>query len=183
MKIVIVFESMFGNTEILAREMAAGLAGPEHQVALVDVRHVRPGDLIGCDLLVVGAPTHAFSLSRPGTRRDAVSRGADPAKAALGVREWLATLDAGAPSSTTRPLIAVFDTRLEQVRHLPGSAAHRAARVLRALGFEVLEPTISFYLVKTSGPPAPGERGRARLWAAALREHQPVSQLVGRQVP
>jgi hypothetical protein len=178
MKTVIVFESMFGNTERFAREMVRGFAGVGHQVALVDVRHVRPEDVQECDLLVVGAPTHAFSLSRPGTRQDAVAKGADPAHAAPGVREWLTTLDAGAPSGQARPVVAVFDSRVTKVRHLPGSAARRAVRILRARGFEVLDDTRSFYVVDTTGPPAPGECTRARAWAAGL-----APQVVARPSP
>ena len=45
-----------------------------------------PDDLA---LLVVGAPTHAFSMSRPSTRLDAVRQGADAQRAAWGMREWL----------------------------------------------------------------------------------------------
>jgi hypothetical protein len=168
MKTVIVFESMFGNTELFAREIAGGLAGPDHQVSLVDVRHVRPQDIRACDLLVVGAPTHAFSLSRPSTRQDAVSKGADPTHAVPGVREWLSTLDAGAPTGAPRPVVAVFDSRVAKARRLPGSAAHRAVRILRARGFEVLDDTRSFYVSDTKGPPVRGEGPRARAWAAGL---------------
>ena len=93
LKAVIVFESMFGNTEKLAREMGDGLAAEGVQVVLADVRHVRPEDFAGCDLIVLGAPTHAFTLSRPSTRADAVRQGAHESRAALGLREWLVSLD------------------------------------------------------------------------------------------
>jgi hypothetical protein len=172
MKIVIVFESMFGNTETFAREIAEGFA-PGNQVSLVDVRHVRAQDVSACDLLVVGAPTHAFSLSRPGTRREAVAKGADASHEGPGAREWLSALDAGTPAHGTRPLAAVFDTRVTKVRHLPGSAARGAARLLRARGFEVL-PASSFYVEDVKGPPAARECVRARQWAADLGRQLPA---------
>lgn len=171
MKIQVVFESMFGNTEAFARQVAAGLAAAREgadRVVLADVRDLAAADLHGTDLLVVGAPTHAFSLSRPGTRADAVRQGADPARATLGAREWLAVLDEAFPSGVARPPVAVFDTRVSQVRRLPGSAARRAARLLRAKGFTVLDEPTSFYVGDVKGPPAPGEGDRAAAWGRRL---------------
>lgn len=49
------------------------------------------------DLVVVGGPTHAFSISRPQTRADAVEKGAQKGAAETGIRKWLAALPAGQP--------------------------------------------------------------------------------------
>ena len=168
MKTVIVYESMFGNTEQIAEKIADGLHQCGGEALLADVRHVRPDDLDGCALLVVGAPTHAFSLSRQSTRDDAVSQGAEPSRAAYGVREWLRTLETTFPTPAGRPRVASFDTRVEKVRRLPGSAAKRAARVLRTHGFELLDRPTSFYVVDVKGPAAPGELERAHDWGARL---------------
>lgn len=170
MKSVIVYESMFGNTEHIARKVADGLAHAGSHTVLVHVCEVEPDDLAGCDLVVVGAPTHAFSLSRPSTRADAVRQGADAAHAAIGVREWLDTLDAALPVAAERPQVAVFDTRVERVRGLPGSAAKRAAKILRARGFDVLDRPTSFYVADVQGPTTFGEFYRAHDWGARLFE-------------
>ena len=175
MKTVIVYESMFGNTEHIARKVANGLQQSGNRTVLADVREVGPDDLTGSDLLVVGAPTHAFSLSRKSTREDAVRQGADASRAAFGVREWLTTLEAAFPVSAGRPQVAVFDTRVEKVRRLPGSAAKRAAKVLRSYGFDVLDGPTSFYVADVQGPVTFGEFDRAREWGARLL------QLVDRQ--
>ncbi|MFC4783822.1 flavodoxin family protein [Nocardioides sp. MAHUQ-72] len=169
MKTVIVFESMFGNTEQLAREIGDGLAAEGGQVALADVRHVRPADFVGCDLVVIGAPTHALSLSRPSTRADAVRQGASESRAAGGVREWLADVEEAFPAVEPRPCVAVFDTRIEKVQHWPGSAARKAARVMRGHRFEVIDHPTSFYVVDVRGPLVEGERERARVWARRLQ--------------
>ena len=168
MKAVIIFESMFGNTEKLAREMGDGLASEGLQVVLADVRHVRPEDLAGCGLLVLGAPTHAFTLSRPSTRADAVRQGAHESKAGVGLREWLASVDEVFGAGTVRPLAAVFDSRVEKVQHWPGSAARKTARVLRGHGHEVVDHPVSFYVEDMRGPLVAGERERARTWARHL---------------
>ena len=170
MKSVIVYESMFGNTEHIARKVAQGLAQPGSDAVLEDVREVGPSDLAATDLLVVGAPTHAFSLSRQSTRDDAVRQGADPSRASFGVREWLDTLDAAFPVPTDRPAVAIFDTRVEKVRRLPGSAAKRAARALRTRGFEILDRPTSFYVADVKGPVTFGEFDRAREWGTHLLE-------------
>lgn len=170
MKTVVIYESMFGTTEQFAHEVAEGLERAGSTVAVADVGRILPADLSGCDLLVLGAPTHAFTMSRQSTRDDAVRQGANPSHAALGVREWLTTLDDAFPAAAARPIVAVFDTRAEKVRRFPGSAAKRAARVLQAQGFDVLDRPTSFYVSDLKGPPAVGELDRARAWASQLAD-------------
>ena len=119
MKTVVVHESMFGNTEQVAQHVADALRAIGATATVVEASQAEPGQLHGADLLVVGAPTHAFSLSRPNTREDAVCQGANPARTVLGVREWLATLETAFPAAADRPRVAVFDTRAEKVRRLP----------------------------------------------------------------
>ena len=60
MRALVVFESMFGNTEKIAGAVARGLQQEGVDTGLVEVRSAPrhlPADL---DLLVVGGPTHAF---------------------------------------------------------------------------------------------------------------------------
>ena len=170
MRTAVVYESMFGNTEHFARTIAEALERGGSEVTVADVRTVRHADLSGCDLLVLGAPTHAFSMSRRSTREDAVRSGADPARVVLGMREWLATLDGAFPAAVDRPVVAVFDTRVEKVRRLPGSAARRAARVLRSRGFDLLGRPTSFYVADLTGPPSVGELDSAAAWASRLAD-------------
>ena len=98
---LVVHESMFHNTATVAEVVAASLTAEGMSVTCVDVADAPPLESVEADLLVVGAPTHAFSLSRPGTREEAVRQGAPAEHARTGVREWLAA----APSSRgeTRP--------------------------------------------------------------------------------
>ena len=62
----------------------------------------------------------------------------------------------------------MFDTRVEKVRRLPGSAARRAARVVRAHGFELLDRPTSFYVADLKGPATLGEFDRAVDWGTRL---------------
>jgi hypothetical protein len=163
MAAVLVFESMFGNTQQIADAVTEGLS--EHlPVAQVEVG-IAPAT-IGRDveLLVVGGPTHAFELSRPGTRRSAAQQAEDGlVSTGIGLREWLGTLSQGASDVA----VACFDTRVSKPR-LPGSAAAAAEKQLRRLGFRVLARSQSFFVGGTSGPPVPGERERARRWGEEL---------------
>jgi hypothetical protein len=157
--VLVVFESMFGNTEAIARAICDGAAERGVVATAVDVA-AAPTDLVDVALLVVGAPTHVLGLPRPRTRASARQQGA-PAAEAGGVREWLAGLsrpDGAIPA-------ACFDTRLRSP--FSGSAARAIRRRLRRLGFRVENPA-RFTVTGTAGPLAEGELDRARLWGAEL---------------
>jgi flavodoxin len=63
MKIAIVFESMFGNTEALTDAVALGLRDRGAEVTIHRAGDAGDHVLRGCDLLVLAAPTHALTLS------------------------------------------------------------------------------------------------------------------------
>ena len=161
MKALVMFESMWGNTEEVARAVAEGLSagGP---VEVLDVSGDVPDDLHGLDLLVLGGPTHAFSMSSRGTREDAVEQGAPAGHEGRGIREWIEAL----PESAVD--VATFDTKVEKVRHLPGSAARKAAKEVRRHHLGRVVGTESFYVLDSVGPLAEGELDRARVWGSRL---------------
>jgi hypothetical protein len=167
MKVTLVCESMFGNTHALVEQVRLGLEEAGATVTHVEVADVVPADLAGDDLVVVAAPTHALSLSRPESRAEAVAHGADPTRSVLGVREWLGRVEDFLPPGAPRPVAAVLDTKVAKARHWPGSAAHRAARGLRSAGLHVVEVT-HFYVDAIAGPPCAGEAERAREWGRRL---------------
>lgn len=158
---LVVFESMFGNTEEIAEAVAAGL----RTGLTVDVVEVGSAPLVLGDeveLLVVGGPTHAFSMSRPSTRADAAKQGADvQAAAGIGLREWVDQVGKG----SARPAVVAFGTKVKRPR-LPGSAARAALTRLRRAGFRTLESAENFYVGGTKGPLVDGELDRARNWGA-----------------
>ena len=164
-KAIVVYESLWGNTEQVARSIAAGLI--RHlEVTVVEVAgapETIPDDVA---LTVVGGPTHAFSLSRPQTRHDAFKQGATQGGEAVGIREWLGRLhrtDHAGP-------VATFDTRVDKVRRLPGSAAKKAAKLAHHEGFAAAAEPESFYVSDTEGPLLAGELDRAHDWGARLGE-------------
>ena len=165
MTALVVHESHWGNTRAVAQAIADGLTDSDvGPVQVVDVGSAPSPLPDGVDLVVLGGPTHAFSMSRPTTRHDAHDRGAEPGHEGRGIREWLATLPAGGPGCS----VATFDTRAEQVRRLPGSAARSAARFVTRHRLGRMVATESFYVEDSPGPLVDGELERARAWGRAL---------------
>jgi hypothetical protein len=162
MKALVVYESLWGNTEEVARAVAAGLA-ETCEVEVADVATM-PSVAEDVGLLVAGGPTHAFSMSRPSTRADAVTKGATHPPGPVGLREWLERL----PTTGRHPTVATFDTRVDKVRRLPGSAARKAAHLVRRHGLRLAGPARSFYVSDMAGPLLEGEVARATTWGREL---------------
>ena len=160
------YESMFGNTRQVAEAIAAGVS--EHaDVEVTDVvlaPALVPPDV---DLVVLGGPTHVFSMSRDSTRHDAVRRGAAEQDLKTGIRDWIT----GLPPAGNIPRFAAFDTKV-RVPLLPGSAARPATEIARRLGFRVTEPE-SFLVEGYAGPLRDGELDRATAWGRQLRTSIP----------
>ncbi len=165
MSTLLVHESHWGNTRAVGEAIAEGIVragrGP---VAAIDVGEAPSPLPVGVDLLVVGGPTHAFSMSRSSTRRDAHDQGAEQGHEGPGIREWLD----GLPIPTVLPEVATFDTRVRQVRKLPGSAARAAGRVVERHHIGKHVAAESFYVEGSAGPLLEGELDRARDWGQHL---------------
>ena len=162
MRVLVVYESMFGNTRRIAEAIADGLAG-HVWTELSEVSEVPATTHPELDLLVIGGPTHAWSMSRPRTRDRAWQQDPNRAAPGIGIREWLRQL----PAARTSLAVATFDTRLDRPRWLTGSAAGAAARRLRTLGYRVVDQR-SFLVSGMLGPLGPDEPERARQWGVHL---------------
>ncbi len=162
---LVVFESMFGNTESLARAVARGLESAGVPTAVHEVSEAPAEVPAGVELLVVGAPTHAFSLSRPSTRADAARQGAAPERARIGMREWL---ESAYHAGLSDLHVAVFDTRITKVRRLPAAAGPKAARLAKHRHFEPIGKPVAFLVEDMKGPLLDGELERAETWGRML---------------
>lgn len=165
MRALVIYETLFGNTRRVAEAIADGLRDGARDGATVDVVEVVdapasvPPDV---DLLVLGGPTHAFSMSRPSTRREAAQRGGAYTDVPAGIREWLDAL----PSGDHAQIFVAFDTRMNMPL-LPGAASHAATRRARRKGFRTAHPE-SFFVADYEGPLLDGELDRAREWGRGL---------------
>jgi hypothetical protein len=169
MRVLIVYESMYGNTHAVADRVAAGFRS-EDDVRVVPVRGATPDQVDWADLLIVGGPTHVHGLSRPVTRtnaRDAAAKPGshltlDPSADGPGLREWFKTLG---------PLrgkdASAFDTRLDGPAMFTGRASKAITRDLQAGGARVMVEGESF-LINRDNVLLLGETERAARWGATL---------------
>jgi len=177
MRTLIIYESMYGNTRQVAEAIAGGCqrAG---DASAVRVGEFDPAQLTGVDLLVLGGPTHAWSMSRPSTRQTAITKpghGTPPVEATLGEPGIRELLDQLPPPACP---VAVYDTRISAPTLVTGRASAAITRRLRRLGVRPLDKPHSFLVNRTSQLRA-GELERARLWGIELTEQQ--ARLAGRQ--
>ena len=158
-RVLVIYESMFGNTQRIAEAIADGLATEAVEVGSAPSRI--PEDV---ELVVAGGPTHAFGMSRESTREDAAKQG--PLVSRTGVREWLDALE----KPSHRVQVATFDTHLDHPAVIArmGSAAHPLERRLRRLGMERAVRPEHFWVQDTTGPLREGEIERARQWGREL---------------
>ena len=165
---VVVYESLFGDAEKIARAVADGLSG-HLQVEVIAAKDA-PREL-GPDvrLLVVGGPNHAMSMPRPSTRKGAVEQygAAVVADPTTGLHEWLEA--AAVPDGISG---AAFDTRMDHPKMITklDHASRTEEKLLRKLGATLAAPAEHFFVVDAKGPLADGEEDRARQWGAALSE-------------
>jgi flavodoxin len=168
---IVVYESILGNTQDVARAVADGL-GATLPVTVTEVGQAPDEIPPDVGLVVVGGPTHAFGLSRPETRRDAAAQATGPVvSTGRGIREWLETLKPVVEAIPT----ATFDTRV-LTPHVPGSAAKKARKRLKEKGFAELVGPESFHVHGKAGPLADGEQERARQWGEELARRFETTQ-------
>jgi hypothetical protein len=168
MRAVIVYESMYGNTRLVADAIGGGLK-PTFDVSVVPVAQASPAVLADADLVLVGGPTHMHGMSRATTRKWAVAAAkqsaggltVEPEAAGPGLRDWFGSLGQYPVKA------AAFDTRLHGRAALTGRAATGVARLLRAHGFDVVAEPESFLVTKQDRL-EPQETGRARDWGSKL---------------
>ena len=163
MTAMVVYESMYGSTKAIAEAIGEGLSA-SGAVRVVEVGAlVAEGATLGdVDLLVVGGPTHAFSMSREGTRADALKRAPDGRViSSTGVREWLA--EVSLPAGTA---VAAFDTKVLKP-NLPGAAAKAIEKELKRKGGRPVVKAHSFKVVGNTGL-VDGETDAARAWGVQL---------------
>ena len=157
MKTLIIYDSFFGNTEQIARAMGKAF-GPEQDAEIVRVGDVKPEQLTGVDLLIVGSPTRAFRPS-PATTELLKSIGR---RALDGVN------------------VAAFDTRVteEEIAKRPwilrkmvkifGYAAKPIADMLVKKGGTLVADPEGFFVEGNEGPLKEGELERAEDWVKRI---------------
>ena len=160
MKVLVVFESLWGNTEAVARAIAAGI-GPEAKV--LTTSEATPEVVAEASLLVAGCPVLAFGVPTQrrldGVRSEVGRAPSDPDLTQLSMQQWLDGLAPG----TGR--CAAFDTR---VRGPFGSASPKVLEAMERRGYRSVAKPQAFQVRGKYGPLREGELDRARRWGEEL---------------
>lgn len=147
MKNLVVYDSMYGNTEKLAQAMAKELKGKA-----IKIGEVKAEEVMGAKLLIVGSPTQA---GRP--------------TAALS----LFLLNKLPYNGLQNTAAAAFDTRmaideqglfLKLLMKIIGYAAGKTAAILKDKGAKLVSPSEGFMVEDKVGPLKKGELERAVKW-------------------
>lgn len=151
MKALIIYDSVFGNTEKIAQAMGASI-GDKVEVEIFRVGDLKPEQLSGVKLLIVGSPTRAFNPTKP-------------------ITDFLKQLP---ESSLTGVKIAAFDTRvstkdanskvLSVLVKVFGYAANPIAKLMEQKGGVLVTTPEGFFVKDKEGPLKDGELERASDW-------------------
>jgi flavodoxin len=152
MKTLIVYDSVWGNTEKIAHAMGEAI---RCDVKVVKAAEADIAGLSSYDLVLVGSPTQG---GRP----------------LASIREFLAKIPAGGLSNVR---VAAFDTRTDLKGCLLfflgtflGFAAPRLTKTLQGKGGNLVAAPEGFRVVGKEGPITAGELERAATWARRITE-------------
>ena len=144
MKTLIVYDSVYGNTEKIAQAISGAIPG---EVKVIRAGEVDSAKLKAISLLVVGSPTH----------------GGRPTPA---IQDCLNKIPKPAISGVN---VAAFDTRLTmRLVGIFGYAAGRIADSLKRNGGNLIATPEGFFVKGKEGPLKEGELERAASWAKAV---------------
>lgn len=127
-KALVIYGSVYGNTEKIAKALAQGMESAGVEVVLATVGDVDLGKLGEYDLLAIGAPTQGFGIYKPMTE----------------FLERLKSMDLKGKKGFA------FDTRLKS--RFAGSAAKGIEGRLKDLGLTIVKPRASAIVKDKEGP-------------------------------
>ncbi len=123
MRACVIYDTRFGNTEKIARAIQSGIGEGGVQTDCLNWKDVEVDSLKEYDLLCIGAPTEAFSASKP-------------------IKDFIAKLDGAGLSGKYG---FAFDTKVGS--RISGSAAKFIEKALKGLGLRLLAPHESAVVV------------------------------------
>ncbi len=144
MKALVIYDSMYGFTEKIARAIGSGIAG---EVKVMRVNELSPAEVEGADLLILGSPTQGGKPLKP-------------------VQVWLDNLQEAVVRGKK---VAVFDTRMPaKWVKLFGYAAGKIAESLKKKGVNLVAEPEAFFVKAAKGPLVDGEEERAKGWGSRV---------------
>ncbi len=152
MNALVIYDSVYGNTEKIAKTIAKTLPA---ETKVLSVSQANPADLNKIDLLIMGSPTH----------------GGRPTPA---MKEFL---DKNPKDALKNIQVTAFDTGIEGkgigmkiLTGLLGYAAPKIAKELQKKGGQLIVPAEGFFVEGKEGPLKTGELERAEKWGKTIFE-------------
>jgi flavodoxin len=142
MKALVIFDTSFGNTKIIAETVARELGNDTKAISVSDFNN---NELEGTDLLVVGSPIIGW---KPSER----------------MGSFLASLSKDQLKGFK---VATFDTRVKIFFH--GDVAKKIAQTLKEAGAEIIVEPQAFLVKGKEGPLIDGEIEKAIEWAKTIK--------------
>jgi flavodoxin len=161
MKAVLIYDSLYGNTEKIAHSIADGLSdamGASGNVEVAKVSDAHPDQLARLPLLLIGGPTHG---SRPSPAiHDFLNRIPENALAGVQVAAFDTRTDPDQLTGATRMFAKILDRF--------GYAAPKLSSSLEDKGGQVVKLPEGFIVLGTEGPLQDGELERAADWGRQI---------------
>ena len=144
MKTLIIYDTLYGYTEQIAKAIGGGIGG---EIKVVRVGEANTYELGAYDLILFGSPTQGGRHTKP-------------------MQEFLGKIPADALKDKKA---AAFDTRMKSfwVKAF-GWAATRIAVDLKEKGANLIAPAEGFFVKSAKGPLVDGEMERAKDWGKTL---------------
>lgn len=141
MKALVVYDSNYGNTKLVAEEVAENLG---NHVRTIAIRDFELSDMLGVELFVLGSPINGWRATEK--TMDALKKFKDH--------------DFDGIKFTT------FDTRIKMFIH--GDAKDKLANVIADMGGQLISEPMEFYVNGREGPLLEGELKNAADWAQQI---------------
>jgi flavodoxin len=144
MKTLVVYDSMYGFTEKIARAIGSGIAD---EVKVKRVSDTNLSEVEDSDLLIIGSPTQGGRMLKP-------------------LQQWFDNL----PETTIKgKKTAAFDTRIPaKWVKLFGYAAGKISESLKKKGANLIVEPEGFLVKAAKGPLVDGEEERAKVWGIKI---------------
>lgn len=141
----VIFDTRFGNTEKIAKSFERGLREADIQTSCVNAKDIEADSLKQFDLICIGAPTEAFTASKP-------------------IKEFLEKLK---NIDLSGKYGFAFDTKFDWP--ISGSAAKFIEKKLGNMGLQIITSRVSAIVKRKKGEPTLKEGEEERFREIGLR--------------
>ena len=155
MKVIIVYDSVFGNTKQVAYAMYEGFKKDEAVICHVNDAEIK--DVMSADVMIIGSPTRAFKPTNE-------------------ITKFLKSLPA---NSLKGKDVGVFDTRialedadsgmLNMLVKLFGYADDTMIKIIKKKGGKLAAPGQGFFVKDSEGPLKDDELKHAKEWVKKIK--------------